>query len=444
MKVPRTRLAMIGGVVIVAALALSACSSSAAPASTASSASDRGKTISVWFPGTDPGESKLVEQTLVPEFTKQTGIKVAVTYVDYSNLSTKISAALAAGTAPDIFGNGPAAAADLVTNGRIISLQSKVDAMSAADRTDMSAALTGGQVAGKQYLMPLQMSGSVLAYSKADFTAAGLDPNKPPTTWEGLLADAKKLTKRDSSGAITRSGLLLPSDPIGREQSFATLLAGAGGTLIDQKNLTSSFNSAAGKKALNYYTGLFQGKNAVSAGLGVTYSANAAAQQPLELGTASITLVASNAVAKINALDPELQLGVMAPLKFEGQKNGAAFGGAGPGLMINADSKLQDASWKFIQFMLGKKVNLQYVTSFGGIPIRSSATSSSYITSSPVLSSVLKNAKSFVPNPNVAGWVQARDVMDSHLEQALNLKTTTADTLSSMATEVDGVLKQSK
>lgn len=444
MKVSRSRLAVFGGVIIVAALGLTACSSAATSSGSGPPNSDRGKTLTVWFPGTDPGESKLVEQTLVPQFEKQTGVKVKVTYVDYSNLSAKLSAALAAGTAPDVFGNGPAAAADLVTNGRIVSLQSRVASMSAADRADMASALTGGQVAGKQYLMPLQMTGRVLAYNKADFTAAGLDPNKPPTTWEGLLADAKKLTKRDSSGAITRSGLLLPSDPIGREQSFATLLAGAGGTLIDQKALTSSFNSSAGKKALNYYTSLFQGKSSVSAGLGVSYSANAPAQQPLVLGTASITMVASNAVAKINAADPSLQIGIMAPLKFEGSKSGAAFGGAGPGLMINADSTMQNAGWKFIQFMLGKSVNLTYVQSFGGVPVRNSAASSSYITASSVLSSVLKNAKSFVPNPNVPGWVQARDLMDSNLEQALNLKSSTADTLSSMATAVNGVLKQSK
>ncbi len=434
---------MVGGLAVVLAIGLSACSPSGDTKSGPETSGD--KTLTVWFPGTDPGESKMVEDTLVPEFEKQTGAKVSVTYVDYANLDQKLSAAFAAGTAPDVFGHGPAAAADLVTNGRIVDLDSLVAKLSASDRKDLAAALTGGKVGGKQYLMPLQMSGAVLAYDKADFTAAGLDPDDPPTTWDGVLKDAQKLTVRDASGKITRSGLLLASDAGGgREQSFATLIAGAGGTLVNEKKGTASFDSAAGKKALNYFVNLYQGKDAVSTGLGVTYTANAPAQQPLVLDSASITNLNANGVAKIMQADPDLQIGIIPPLKFDGVDHGAAFGGAGPGLMLNADSKQQSLGWKFIQFMLGKDVNLQYVKSFGGIPVRASAASSDYVASSPVLSAVVKYADDFVPNPNVPGWVQARDVMDTHLEQALNKKTSVADTLSSMATDVDGVLTKSK
>ena len=426
----------------VALALVAACSSGGGAGETSGDTS--GGHLTVWFPGTDPAESALVKDSLVPQFEKSTGAKVDVTYVDYANLSNKLAAAFAAGTAPDVFGHGPAAVADLVVNDRLEPLQADVDAISQADRDDLAAALPGGQVDGKQYLMPLQMQGWVLAYNKDDFKAAGLDPENPPSTWEQLRDDAKKLTVRDGSGKITRSGLLLATDPIGREQSFATLIAGAGGSLIDTSAKTASFDSPQGQKALDYYVSLFTGDDAVATGLGTSFSANPPAQQPLVLGTASITLLAANGVQKIVKAYPGKHIGIIPPLKFEGVDHGAAFGGAGPGLMINADSKAKELGWKFIDFMVGKDVNSQYVQSFGGIPVRGSAASSSYVTSSSVLSAVVKAAPEFVPNPNVAGWVQARDKMDANLEVALNRKSSTEDVLKSMASDVDDVLKKSQ
>jgi multiple sugar transport system substrate-binding protein len=426
------------------ALALVAACSAGGGASSDSSADTSGGQLTVWFPGTDPAESALVKNSLVPEFEKSTGAKVDVTYVDYANLSNKLAAAFAAGTAPDVFGHGPAAVADLVTNDRLEPLQAQVDAMSQTDKDDLAAALPGGQVDGKQYLMPLQMQGWVLAYNKDDFKSVGLDPENPPSTWEQLRDAAKKLTVRDASGKITRSGLLLATDPIGREQSFATLIESAGGSLIDTKAKTASFNSPQGQKALDYYVSLFNGPDAVASGLGTSFSANPPAQQPLVLGKASITLLAANAVQKIVKAYPDKHLGIMQPLKFESADHGAAFGGAGPGLMINADSKAKDLGWRFIDFMIGNDVNSRYVQSFGGIPVRSSAASSSYVTSSSVLTAVIKAAPEFVPNPNVAGWVQARDKMDSHLEEALNRKASTTDVLTSMTSDVNDVLKKSQ
>jgi multiple sugar transport system substrate-binding protein len=435
MAVPRSlRLAACA----VALTLVAACSSGGGAASGRAAANH----LTVWFPGTDPAESALVKDKLVPEFEKSTGATVDVTYVDYANLSNKLAAAFAAGTAPDVFGHGPAAVADLVVNDRLDPLP--VDQLSQADRTDLASALPGGQVDGKQYLMPLQMQGWLLAYNKDDFTAAGLDAEHPPTTWEGLRDAAKKLTVRNSAGKITRSGLLLASDPIGREQSFATLIASAGGSLIDTAAHKATFNSPQGQKALDFYTSLFNGPDAVATGLGTTFSANPPAQQPLVQGTASITLLAANGIQKIVKAYPGKHFGIIQPPKFEGAGQGAAFGGAGPGLMINADSKAKNLGWKFIDFMIGKDVNQRYVEAFGGLPVRASASTSPYVAGSPVLAAAVKAAPLFVPNPNVAGWVQARDKMDVRLEQALNQKTPTADTLKSMAADVDDVLKKSQ
>lgn len=88
----------------VAFTLLAACSSGGDD--NATGAGSGAKHLTVWFPGTDPAESALVKNSLVPEFEKSTGATVDVTYVDYANLSNKLAAAFAAGTAPDVFGHG--------------------------------------------------------------------------------------------------------------------------------------------------------------------------------------------------------------------------------------------------------------------------------------------------------------------------------------------------
>lgn len=426
----------------VSAFILAGCAGPTAGSGTSPGAAPtEGGKISVWFPGTDPTEIALVTKKIVPNFEKATGAQVSVTYVDWSNISTKLNAAFAAGTAPDVFGHGPAAVADFVTNKRIEPLTTYIQQLSEKDRSDMSSALQGGQVNGVQYLVPLSMQGSLIMYNAADFTAAGLDPNKPPTTWEGVRAAAKQLTKRDASGAITRSGLLLPSQPIGRQQTFAALLLSNGGTQLNKEQTAAAFDSQQGVAALDYFTSLFNGPDAVSAGLGANYINAPTAQQPIVLDTASMEFQTPNGMQQIVAANPKMDLRVMMPPKFEGADKGYAMGGAGPGLMINADSKHKALAWKFIQYMIAPDTSVEYTQGIGAVPPRSSAAETSYVKDSPILKAFVKAAPQFVPNPNVPGWVQIRDTMDKYLEQALNKKMSSKDALTQAAAAVDKILK---
>lgn len=421
---------------VSAALVMTGCSS---PTTAPTPAATTGGKLSVWFPGTNQTEIDLVTKKIVPAFEKKTGATVSVTYVDWNNISPKLNAAFAAGTAPDVFGHGPAAAADFVANGRLETLTSDVASMSASDRKDTAAAFAGGKVGGKQYLIPLSMTGNLLMYNADDFKAAGLDPDKPPTTWEGVLADAKKLTKRDN-GTITRSGLLLPSQPIGRQQTFATLLFAAGGKLVNSAGTGAAFDSSAGVKALNFMKSLYTGPDAVSANLGADYANAPIAQQPLVLGTASITMLPSTTMQQILAAHPDKDLRVIQPASL-GSAKPAAFGGAGPGLMINADSKQKALAWQFIDYMISPAVSAEYTQGIGAIPLRASALSTDYVKQSPILKAFLKASPEFVANPNVGGWVQVRDQLDKQVEQALQGASPAKDALAAAANAADPILK---
>jgi sn-glycerol 3-phosphate transport system substrate-binding protein len=64
---------------------------------------------------------------------------------------------------------------------------------------------------GHTWGVPFQRSTIVMYYNKDLFKAAGLDPERPPATWQELVDTASKLTKKDASGNVTQWGLEIPS-----------------------------------------------------------------------------------------------------------------------------------------------------------------------------------------------------------------------------------------
>jgi sn-glycerol 3-phosphate transport system substrate-binding protein len=73
------------------------------------------------------------------------------------------------------------------------------------------AFMQNSRTGGKTWGIPFQRSTIVMYYNKDLFKQAGLDPDKAPGTWDELVADTKKLTKRNGDGRVTQWGLEIPS-----------------------------------------------------------------------------------------------------------------------------------------------------------------------------------------------------------------------------------------
>ena len=59
---------------------------------------------------------------------------------------------------------------------------------------------------GRIYAIPNSTDVRMLYYNRALFRRAGLDPDRPPRTWEELIADAKTLTRPAPNGGYTQMG----------------------------------------------------------------------------------------------------------------------------------------------------------------------------------------------------------------------------------------------
>ncbi|WP_407333943.1 ABC transporter substrate-binding protein [Enterovibrio sp. 27052020O] len=67
------------------------------------------------------------------------------------------------------------------------------------------ALMENGQAEGQTWGIPFQRSTIVAYYNKDMFRAAGLDPEKPPTTWAEMVEMGKKLTNDDTYGIMIPS-----------------------------------------------------------------------------------------------------------------------------------------------------------------------------------------------------------------------------------------------
>src|SRR5215470_9091705 len=169
--------------------------------------------LSFWYPVDVGGGLAKVIDGLVADFNKtHPDIQVTPTYSgSYDVTLQKIQAAKLAGTLPDV----------AVTE---ISSVPVLGALGAAQPLDDLVAAEGGKkfldkfwpsmllnctYGGRVYGIPFQRSTPVMYYNKDAFQEAGLDPEKPPLTWDELVLAAQKLAKRDGD-RVTRWGLELP------------------------------------------------------------------------------------------------------------------------------------------------------------------------------------------------------------------------------------------
>ena len=169
--------------------------------------------LSFWYPVDLGGGLAKVIAGLVGDFNKtHSDIQVTATYTgNYDVTLQKIQASKLAGTLPDV----------AVTE---ISSVPVLAALGAAQPIDELIASSGDKklldrfwpsmllnctYGGKVYGVPFQRSTPVMYYNKDAFSEAGLDPERPPVTWDDLISVAQKLTTREGE-RTTRWGIELP------------------------------------------------------------------------------------------------------------------------------------------------------------------------------------------------------------------------------------------
>lgn len=116
---------------------------------------------------------------------------------------------------------------------------------------------------GKIYAMPLEIDGLVVFYNKQLLSKAGV--STVPTDWDSFISLAQELTKKDSSGRITQSGLALGTakNITHAPEILSFLMLEEGVDLIDETRTTVTLTTTKAESVLDTYTSFATGDDAI-------------------------------------------------------------------------------------------------------------------------------------------------------------------------------------
>lgn len=133
--------------------------------------------------------------TRVKQFEKKYP-KITVKAIEYQWTGTTFAAELAGGTLPDVFNVPFTDSKTLANNGQLADITEAFNKTSTAKKWNKNVLDVATGDNGKIYGVPWGPYAMALSYNRDIFTQAGLDPNKPPTTWDEIQQDAKIIAQK--------------------------------------------------------------------------------------------------------------------------------------------------------------------------------------------------------------------------------------------------------
>jgi len=122
--------------------------------------------------------------------------KIKVKPVEYQWTGPTFAAKLAAGTLPTVFEVPFTDARTLGDNGQLADLTAEVKSLPYFSKYNPAVLAEGTTAKKKIVALPKGAYAQALHYNRKLFSQAGLDPNKPPTTWAQLQAFAKQISEK--------------------------------------------------------------------------------------------------------------------------------------------------------------------------------------------------------------------------------------------------------
>ena len=310
---------------------------------------------------------------IVDGYNKSQGVTQveAVFQGTYDDLLSKLNTALASKAAPalaQVYDIGQAYMRDAA---EVTPMQAFID-RDKFDTSDFeSAVINYYKYQDKLQSMPFNASSAVLFYSKDAFKEVGLDPEKPPKTFSEVADYAKKLVKKDASGATVRAGFAPSIYGWFFEQALAVSgsLYADNGNGRDDRATKLVYNNAEGKAILDWWKAGLDGGYFTNPGID-----NDGAKAAFSAGKTAMYLE-STASLRGHINDAKFQVGVG---RFPKPDNASAdggniIGGASLYIMKSRPPEEQQAAWEFVKYVMTPAVQAQWQSDTGYYPVRKAA-----------------------------------------------------------------------
>lgn len=321
--------------------------------------SDKKITIEYWqyeF----PAKVELIN-TLIQQFQQEhPNITVKQTNFPYDQYNQKVATLVPAGKGPDVINLYYGWLPKYVSSGYLQPLP-EADFPTADIESKFFPFVETAKLNGSYYALPTGVRTLGLFYNKDLFTKAGLDPNKPPTTWEELVTYTKQLTEKDDKGQFVVEGFgWEPGSQLHHWFRDGLLYqAGAKDTSDDRKKILWN-ETPAGLEAFNYLIA-FAKEHKVGINGFYTDDANA-----FKTGHAAINVDGSYRLGALSKDVPDLNYAVAPLPAYKDKSTQASFWANAIPSTVKGD-KLA-AAVEFLKFLTSKDVQEQWVEKIGELP----------------------------------------------------------------------------
>lgn len=218
-----------------------------------SSSAQAATELNMYYPIAVGGALTQVVDGMVTDFMKENpDIKVNAIYSgNYDDTRVRALSAIASGEPAQLAVMFSIDAYDLIEQDLIVPFDDVVstDEERAWLSSFYPALMENGSIEGKTWGVPFQRSTIVAYYNKEMFAAAGLDPEKAPSTWSELVEMGKALKNDDTYG------LMIPSTGY-PYWMFQALAIQNGQELMSDDGLTTYFDNPAVVEALEFWKSL--------------------------------------------------------------------------------------------------------------------------------------------------------------------------------------------
>ncbi|MEV6157780.1 ABC transporter substrate-binding protein [Nonomuraea sp. NPDC052129] len=240
-------------------------------------------------------------------------------------------------------------------------------------------------VGGKLYGMPNAVSMLVMYYNADLFTAAGLDPGKPPRTWDEVKTVARAIV--DSHTA--KYGHWSDFESV---WSFENFLRSNGGSMMNDAETAVTFNKDPGVKVLEFWRGM------VEAGLMPAYGTDDG-REAFFRGDVAMAIDSSAQVANYERTSGFDLRTAELPIPTGGDRQAP---GGGNALVITATApERQKLAWKALKAFVGPAGSTTTTKATGYLPVNHYAAESDeylakFLKSSPTRTAALKQSTDLV------------------------------------------------
>ncbi|MCM8812150.1 MAG: extracellular solute-binding protein [Candidatus Omnitrophica bacterium] len=343
-------------------------------------------------------------RSLLDKFERQNpGIKVRFQQLSWDYGLNKLITAIAAGNAPDLVELGTDWVPQFSSSGILRDITEKVEPI-----RDQYLLWDPVTYKGRVYGIPWLAGTRILFYNRALFAKAGLNPDRPPATWEELLHAVKAV---DALGPEIYGFGIHVAEPYAPWQQFLPFAWGNGADVLDKEWTRPLLDEPPMVEALNFYASL------------KPYSLVDRQSQVNQLfaeGKVGVQISGSWNFALIPRMNPTLNFGIgLLPKPAANKGTPASFAG-GEMLVILKQSRHPEEALKLALFLIQEEQAMAIVEAQRNIvPTTKSAIQHPYYQTHPEQRVMFEQARFAVAPPAHPNWVKMEEKITRMIEEVI-------------------------